>query len=295
VQYFVFTGTATNRATFRELIHIITTNSNTWASLGWGGTIGTALGDPLAVSLRLINVLTDAPPTASTMDSLISLANKTTHFAKPARVVMNESTSYYGAYRGTYGSGDGLLGVGVAISSRLVPRTSLETPAQQNEMTDALAKVSEILSPDTSFRNPIGSVYHYPLEMLLVTPYNFKPSTDPLDAVSVTPAWRNATWHIVIKDGMANDVNASSILSSYRKVYEAAGLFRKLTPDSGAYQNEADLFEPRYEQSFWGAANYARLSSLKRKIDPQNLLTCWQCIGYQKKDSRYSCYPEFRP
>jgi hypothetical protein len=229
------------------------------------------------------------------MESLLAVANRTTHFVKPARVVMNESMTFYGAYKGTYGAGDGLLGVGVAISSRLIPRTSLETPAQQNEMTDALAKVSEILSPDTKFRNLIAAVYHYPLEMLLVAPYNFKPSTDPLDAVSVTPAWRNATWHIVIKDGIANDANTSSIISSYRKVYEAASLFRKLAPDSGAYQNEADLFEPRFEQSFWGAENFIRLSRLKSSIDPQNLLTCWQCIGYQKKDPRFGCYPEFRP
>jgi FAD/FMN-containing dehydrogenase len=214
---------------------------------------------------------------------------------KPARVSMKEERSFYTAYKSTYGAGDGLLGVGVAISSRLIPRTSLETPEQHNEMADALAKVSEILSPDTPGRNPISYVYHYPLEFLMVTPYNYKPSTDPHDAVSVTPAWRKATWHIVIKDGFANDANTSTILNSYRKVYEAANLFRKIAPDSGAYQNEADLYEPRHEQSFWGAENYARLIRLKKKIDPENLLTCWQCIGYEKKNPRYGCYPEFRP
>jgi hypothetical protein len=295
MQLFVFTGTATNRATFKELIHIVTTNSNKWASHGWGGTMGTALGDPLSIALRLINVQPDAPPTTTTMDSLLDLANSTTHFVKPPRVSMKEERSFYSAYKATYGAGDGTLGIGVAISSRLIPRAALETLEQRNEMTDALAEVSEMLSPDTPARNPISYVYHYPLEFLLVTPYNYKPSTDPLDAVSVTPAWRNATWHIVIKDGFKNDANTSTILASYRKVYEAASLFRKMTPESGAYQNEADLYEPRYEHSFWGAENYARLIRLKRNIDPENLLTCWQCIGFEKKDQRYSCYPDFRP
>ena len=38
---------------------------------------------------------------------------------------------------------------------------------------------------------------------------------------------------------------------------------REITPNSGAYWNEADYIEPNWEESFWGADNYAKLKQIK--------------------------------
>jgi hypothetical protein len=68
-------------------------------------------------------------------------------------------------------------------------------------------------------------------------------------------------------------------------------LLRQLTPDGGAYQNEADTFEPDPADSFWGIDNYNKLMALKQEMDPQNLLIGHQCISWDKTDTRFSCYP----
>lgn len=38
---------------------------------------------------------------------------------------------------------------------------------------------------------------------------------------------------------------------------------RAITPGAGAYQNEADVYEPDPIGSFWGEKNYARLLAIK--------------------------------
>ena len=44
-------------------------------------------------------------------------------------------------------------------------------------------------------------------------------------------------------------------------------------------QNEADVYEPNHEVSFWGT-NYERLLSIKNEVDPDHLFDCWQCGEY---------------
>jgi hypothetical protein len=46
----------------------------------------------------------------------------------------------------------------------------------------------------------------------------------------------------------------------------------------GTYVNEANPYEPNWEEAFWGS-NYEKLLKVKRRIDPENLLTCNRCVG----------------
>jgi Berberine and berberine like len=90
---------------------------------------------------------------------------------------------------------------------------------------------------------------------------------------------------------------------------------RKLTPDMGAYVNEvfspstpttlfvilwlrqptilcypnhqltalpqADFNEPNFQNAFWGT-NYPRLLSIKRAVDPHDVLWCHPCVGNER-------------
>jgi FAD/FMN-containing dehydrogenase len=58
----------------------------------------------------------------------------------------------------------------------------------------------------------------------------------------------------------------------------AMQIIRNATPGAGAYVNEADYFEPDWQQSFWGE-NYPKLLQIKRKYDPDGLFTCHHCVG----------------
>lgn len=77
----------------------------------------------------------------------------------------------------------------------------------------------------------------------------------------------------------------------YRNVSAAMDPVRAITPNSGAYQNEGDTFEPDPTVSFWGD-NYARLLGIKKEIDPGNVMTCHQCVGWDEGDERFQCFPD---
>lgn len=62
------------------------------------------------------------------------------------------------------------------------------------------------------------------------------------------------------------------------RVNGAMALLRAGIPNSGAYSNEADYFEPDWQQAFWGP-HYERLLAIKRKYDPTNLFRVHHGVG----------------
>lgn len=55
-----------------------------------------------------------------------------------------------------------------------------------------------------------------------------------------------------------------------------------LTPDGGCYLNEGDFREPDFQSVFYGATNYARLSQIKRKYDPDDLFYAITGVGSER-------------
>jgi len=52
-------------------------------------------------------------------------------------------------------------------------------------------------------------------------------------------------------------------------------------PQPGSYVSESDYFERSWQQSFWGA-NYARLSAIKQKYDPDGLFFVHHGVGSER-------------
>jgi hypothetical protein len=164
----------------------------------------------------------------------------------------------------------------------------------QAKVATALSNISNnITYPTSPFqKDPLSPNYGAPLQILMTTPYNYNPPAgESFTDSSVTPAWRNATWHVCLSEYFSNEANITTIQTLLAAVSSEADILRKLTPDSGAYQNEADVFEPDPINSYWGRANYNKLKAIKKQVDPTNILTCWGCIGWNPNDPRYSCYP----
>ena len=57
---------------------------------------------------------------------------------------------------------------------------------------------------------------------------------------------------------------------------------------SGSYWNEADYYEPNWQQSFWGT-HYPRLLEIKQKYDPDGFLTCHHCVGSELRSEDGNC------
>ncbi len=62
------------------------------------------------------------------------------------------------------------------------------------------------------------------------------------------------------------------------QVQRAMKALRAAAPDTGAYVNECDYFQPDWQRAFWGS-NYARLARVKRRYDPKGLFTVHHGVG----------------
>lgn len=95
----------------------------------------------------------------------------------------------------------------------------------------------------------------------------------------MNPAWRNTLVSLIVVEVFPDYVPQSMIDSIYSSItHNKTEPLRKLSPETGAYFNEADSYEPEWQKAFFGK-NYARLLSVKRKYDPKNVLWCRRCVG----------------
>ena len=76
----------------------------------------------------------------------------------------------------------------------------------------------------------------------------------------------------------------------FKQVFEEGfQRFRDKTPGAGAYFNEADFFEPDFQENFWGGENYARLRAIKSSWDPSGLFYCHNCVGSEEWEEGGMC------
>ena len=62
------------------------------------------------------------------------------------------------------------------------------------------------------------------------------------------------------------------------RVQAAMAALRVAAPDTGAYVNECDFFQPDWQKAFWGP-NYPRLLQIKRHYDPDGLFVGHHGVG----------------
>jgi FAD/FMN-containing dehydrogenase len=53
---------------------------------------------------------------------------------------------------------------------------------------------------------------------------------------------------------------------------------------------KADTYEPDHRNAFWGAKNYARLATIKKQVDPNNVLAVWHGVGFEESSPLWKCY-----
>ncbi|KAK0635728.1 hypothetical protein B0T17DRAFT_503232 [Bombardia bombarda] len=97
---------------------------------------------------------------------------------------------------------------------------------------------------------------------------------------SVLPAWRKALVHATLTTDWSFDpAKWDQMLANQRLMTEdIMPLIEAVTPGSGAYMNEADFRQPRFQQEFFGS-KYYDLLSVKYKYDPDFFFYALNAVG----------------
>ncbi|KAI0372488.1 FAD-binding domain-containing protein [Pilatotrama ljubarskyi] len=255
------------------------------ASKGWGGYIKArphpsrsplrantfALRIQPDLGLTFVNPLATMAEAAETMADLQQFVE--TQLNGTGLFFLAETTSYLSFYNQFVANTTLPNDAPAALASRLIPASVFNSSTLRTQLLDAVMTASQ--------RHTITLLFS-------VAPFFFK--DDGL--TSVSPAWRESLWHIIYIDYWAYNTTVSQRAQIYEGLEADARALRKIAPDSGVYWNEASVFEPDYQQAFWGS-HYGRLVGIKRKYDPDHLLDCWKCVDWRgASNERYKCQPK---
>lgn len=251
-----------NSSNVLPFLDILVNNTVKWAHEGWGGHIN---------SNSFINVT----PLLSLSEAKKSLAEVVAYAkSQNGTAVIEEHSSWQGFYEKYVVPNSVTVGNTHFAATRLIPQSVFETASGR---ADLMNFFSVLLSKG-------GSVY-----IPVVGPILYKDAK----STSATPAWRKAIWSLGA-DGFW-DWN-STLETREQKVEELkymTGLLEDLSPGSGAYSPEANPFTEDWQEAWWGAENYGKLLKLKHKYDPEGLLHCWKCVGWEEADAKRSCFAAF--
>jgi FAD/FMN-containing dehydrogenase len=148
---------------------------------------------------------------------------------------------------------------GQLTASRLFPRSNWQNPTTLNETFEAWA----------------ASVRDY--GTLLIN-FNFAPRNYLGVENAVNPAFRNTVMHAIQGATVPTTGTPAEQLAVRNLITARQAAWINVSPGAGAYLGEADAEEPNFQQSFYGT-NYARLLSIKKKVDPKNVFWVRTGVG----------------
>lgn len=287
---------AASISAYNAFFDLATQNANKWASEGWGGSLYGGGGGRTVIGFQVYNMVLSLDDAKASMQSVFDFVASSNNSAEVIDADITTFPTIWQAFEAKLVPILESAGIGGAVASRLIPSDLLAEPAGQKAVAAALAEISNdlIFPTSASQTDPLSVNYTAPIQILLTSPYNYKPVSpgESFADSSVTPAWRNSTWHAIVIQAFASQADKTTISTAFSAAHAAGEKLRALAPNSGAYQNEADVFETDPIGAYWGKKNYDKLMAIKHAIDPDNFLTCWDCIGSVRTDGRYQCYPD---
>ncbi|KAF2731697.1 FAD binding domain protein [Polyplosphaeria fusca] len=163
---------------------------------------------------------------------------------------------------------DLVANTGSIFGSRLLPAESFTT-----DLSRLAGALKNATAPGLNNR-PSG------LGLFMVAPQSSSNNTSA--DISATPAWRDAILHMGVSVPFSDALSFTEAQPYLDEMtYKRVEALKTLAPDSGAYLNEADPFDPDWQASFWGQ-NYERLARIKKTYDPDGLLWCVSCVGSER-------------
>lgn len=161
-------------------------------------------------------------------------------------------------------SGDGGRPGNSRFSTRLLPATNWDNRTLFLQTTRAIRATAEA-----------GYTFHG----VSITP-NEQTAGYPYSAVgsAVNPAFRHAIMLADVFDYADYGTDEARILAAHARLDGYIDGLRAVSPQSGAYLNEADMLEPNWQRAFFGS-NYERLTRIKKAYDPWGVFWAPTTVG----------------
>lgn len=242
-------------------LELLVNNSLAWANHGWGGHY-------VATNLISVTPLLNISEALSSMEPAAQFAR-----ANNGSVVLETLPSWYAFYTKFVTSNEAPVGGPRILASRLIPSSLFETAGGRTKLLEFLEHMLEVgISPYI----PATAPWLY--------------DWDP-ESTSATPAWRNAVWELGMGVTWAWNSSIAQRESAIQLQADLSSMVAEITPGSGAYMNEDSPWSEDWEKKWWGD-NYGRLLDIKKKYDPDRLLNCWKCVGFEMVTANeiFPCY-----
>ncbi|KAJ7302250.1 isoamyl alcohol oxidase [Mycena albidolilacea] len=255
-----FNRTATN---YQPWLKLVVDESYKWGTEGWGGHIRT--NAPGLINVNPLLTLEEATESVMNAADFVRAQN--------GSVVVEELPSWQAFFAKYVLTAEARPGVAATLTSRIIPAALFTTESGKAALTSTMIQMI-----DQYGVNPYIQVG---------TPFLFKGSAN---TTSVTPAWRDGLWLMAGQTSWQFNATIPEIRTQFQIAHNVTQLVQDISPASGAYFNEGDLYQTNHEENFWGP-NYSALLAIKKKYDPYSLLDCWQCVGWKgAQNARYDCY-----
>jgi hypothetical protein len=155
-----------------------------------------------------------------------------------------------------------------------LPASLLESNAQQS-LADALFAASRISEVGLHFNKGLAGA--------------------PPDAISgardtaTNPAVLTAFALAIVADGQGpaypgipgHEPSIEEGRKAAERIHRCTDQLRAIVPNPGAYVSESNYFEKGWQQAYWGI-NYARLTEIKKKYDPEGLFIVHNGVGSEQ-------------
>ncbi|KAK7987272.1 FAD/FMN-containing dehydrogenase [Apiospora saccharicola] len=256
-----------------EWIELQARNSLRWGREGWGGHVA-------GLYLTHFNPL---PAIANISDGSAAAASESMReasefvLAHGGTIIVEVLPDFLSAWNKFVAPGAAkTAGNSRFISSRLVPRDMFADEA-------GIQKIMAFLKSLPRERWDPRNLY-----VPVATPFVAANTTAGASGASaVQPAWYTALWALSTAFTLPWDATYEKRLDSFTWFTDVTRQHEVLTGGKGgAYVNEANPFTQDWEEAWWGRDNYEQLLKTKRKYDPNGLMNCWKCVGFDEADLR---------
>ncbi|KAI9572545.1 hypothetical protein HD554DRAFT_2168239 [Boletus coccyginus] len=259
-QFYTYQANVTNASVLPELLGELLRYQTQFSDDGWGG-YGLTSDQHLGFFYVAPNMTNETA--MATTQAWHNYTVSLTPFGVVSAEQIYYSPSWYELYESLFSSfvenGENLM-----VTSRLLSRDSI---------ADNYTGVAEVLlNCNGSFNMIAGG----------------KVSQFDADSAGLNPAWRNAVVETVCGVSWEDGASSTEIQGLISQLKGWIKDMYDITPNDGAYFNEASLFEINWQETFFGS-HYSTLKGIKDKYDPYRLFVVAEGVGSEDWNENLTC------